>query len=150
MVKKSRFYKFFNCEDLHHLFKLIHTRSSGYVTRSMHNIPFFKTRHTFWTPAFRWKGVLWFHNCQYVSMSVSKGVFSKTTHRIFLKLLMKLGCLKGKKLTEPNFLKKISFLEIMLKNTIKIEILGFCKKIFHWCVDILGLNHAPWWPLWFC
>ena len=47
--------------------------------------------------------------CQYVSMSVGKRIFSKTTHRIFLKLLVKLGCLKGKKLTEPTFWEKISF-----------------------------------------
>ena len=47
--------------------------------------------------------------CQYASMSVGKRVFSKMALRIFLKLLMKLGCLKGKKLTEPNFWEKISF-----------------------------------------
>ena len=47
--------------------------------------------------------------CQYVSMSVGKHVFSKTAHRIFLKVLMKLGCLKGKKLTEPDFWEKVSF-----------------------------------------
>ena len=35
---------------------------------------------------------------QYVSMSVGKRVFSKTSHQIFLKLFMKLGCLKGKNL----------------------------------------------------
>ena len=33
---------------------------------------------------------------QYIIMSVGKHVFSKTAHRIFLKHLMKLGCLKGK------------------------------------------------------
>ena len=31
-----------------------------------------------------------------VSMSVGKRVFSKTAHRVFLKLPKKLGCLKGK------------------------------------------------------
>ena len=31
---------------------------------------------------------------QYVSISVGKPVFSKTTHRVFLKLLIKLGALK--------------------------------------------------------
>ena len=36
-------------------------------------------------------------------MSVGKRVFSKTTHRFFLKLLMKLGSLKGKKLAELDF-----------------------------------------------
>ena len=38
-----------------------------------------------------------------VSMSVGKRFFSKTVHKIFLKLLMKLGCLKGKKLEETDF-----------------------------------------------
>ena len=35
--------------------------------------------------------------------SVGKYVFPKISHRIFLKLLMKLGYLKGKKLREPDF-----------------------------------------------
>ena len=47
--------------------------------------------------------------CQYVSMSVGKRDLAKTAHRVFLKLLMKLGYLKRKKLAEPNFWKKISF-----------------------------------------
>ena len=47
--------------------------------------------------------------CQYLSMSVGKLVFSKTALMIFLKLLMKLGCCKGKKLPVPDFCKKISF-----------------------------------------
>ena len=34
--------------------------------------------------------------CQYVSMSVDKRVFSKTTHSIFLELFMKLKYFKGK------------------------------------------------------
>ena len=46
---------------------------------------------------------------QYVSISVGKRVFSKTTHSIFLKLLMKLWCLKGKKLTQPDFSGKFHF-----------------------------------------
>ena len=45
--KLSCFCKLFNNEHLHYLFKLISSRSSGYVTRRMQNIPFFKTRHTF-------------------------------------------------------------------------------------------------------
>ena len=45
--KLSCFYKFFNSKHPHYLFKLIPSRRSGYVTRSIHNIPFFKTRHTF-------------------------------------------------------------------------------------------------------
>ena len=45
--KLSCFYKLFNSKHPHYLFKLIPTGSSGYVTRSIHNIPFFKTRHTF-------------------------------------------------------------------------------------------------------
>ena len=58
---------------------------------------------------FQSQRVLWFHHHQYVSMSVGKHVFCKTAHRIFLKLLMKLVCLKGKKLAELDFLGKISF-----------------------------------------
>ena len=45
--KLSCFYKLFNNEHPHYLFKLIPSRSSSYVDRNIHNIPFFKTRHTF-------------------------------------------------------------------------------------------------------
>ena len=45
--KLSCFYKFFNSEHPHYLFKLIPSRSSSYVTRNIHNITFLKTRHTF-------------------------------------------------------------------------------------------------------
>ena len=45
---------------------------------------------------------------QYVSVSVGEPVFVKTAPRIFLKFLRKLGCLKGIKLTEPDFWEKIS------------------------------------------
>ena len=44
-----------------------------------------------------------------VSMSVGKRIFFKTAHRIFLKLFMKLGCLKGKQLAEPDFFEKSHF-----------------------------------------
>ena len=97
----------------------------------------------FWTSAFSRKGVLWFDHCQYVSMSVGKRVFSKTTHRFFLKLLMKLGSLKGKKLAELDFGGGNLILGIMPKNTLKIGLFGFCKKIVHWSVDFLNLNHVP-------
>ena len=45
--KLSCFYKFFNSEHPHYLFKLIPSRSSSYVTRNIHSIPFYKIRHTF-------------------------------------------------------------------------------------------------------
>ena len=47
-----------------------------------------------------------------VSGSVNRSVTLvslKTAHGIFLKLLMKLACLKGKKLTKLEFLDKVSF-----------------------------------------
>ena len=47
-----------------------------------------------------------------VSRSASRSAtpFSpKTGDEIFLKILMKLGCLKGKKLTKLDFLEKITF-----------------------------------------
>ena len=45
--KLSCFYKLSKSEHPHYLFKLIPSRSSSYITRNIHNIPFFKTRHTF-------------------------------------------------------------------------------------------------------
>ena len=45
--KLSCFYKLFKSEHPHYLFKLIPPRRSSYVTRNIHNIPFFKIRHTF-------------------------------------------------------------------------------------------------------
>ena len=45
--KLSCFYKLFNSERPHYLFKLIPSRSSSYITRNIHNIAVPKTRHTF-------------------------------------------------------------------------------------------------------
>ena len=45
--KLSCFYKLFNSEHRHYLFKLILSRSSSYVTRNIHNIPFLKTTYFF-------------------------------------------------------------------------------------------------------
>ena len=60
-------------------------------------------------------------------MSVGKHVFSKTAHRIFLKLLMKLVCLKGKKLTELDFWGKSHFGD-NAQNHSKNRVLDFQKK----------------------
>ena len=50
--KLSCFYKLFKSEHPHYLFELIPSRNSSYITRNMHNIPFFKTRHTFFKNCF--------------------------------------------------------------------------------------------------
>ena len=50
--KLSCFYKLFNSEHPRYLFKLIPSRISSYVTRNIHSIPFFKTRHTFFKNSF--------------------------------------------------------------------------------------------------
>ena len=50
--KLSCFYKLFNSEHPHYLFKVIPSGSSSYVTRNIHNILFFKTRHTFFKNSF--------------------------------------------------------------------------------------------------
>ena len=50
--KLSCFYKLFRSEHPRYLFKLISSRSSSYITRNIHNIPFFKTRHTFFKNCF--------------------------------------------------------------------------------------------------
>ena len=62
-----------------------------------------------WTPVFRRNGVLPFHHCQYVSISVGKRIFSKMAHRIFLKLVMKSGCLRVKNWRSWIFGKKSYF-----------------------------------------
>ena len=49
----------------------------------------------------------------------------------FLKLLMKLWWVKGKKLTESGFLGKNLMLDKMLKNILKTGLFGFCKKLVH-------------------
>ena len=50
--KLSCFYKLFNSEHPRYLFKLIPSKSSSYVPRNIHNIPFFKRRHTFFENSF--------------------------------------------------------------------------------------------------
>ena len=64
--------------------------------------------------------------CQYVSRSVSKPFFSETAHRIFLKLLMKLVCFKGKKLKDPDFQEDLGIMRQIPPNR---DFFGFCKKI---------------------
>ena len=44
--KLSCFYKLFNSEHSHYLFKLTPSKSSSYVIRNMQNIPFFKRRQS--------------------------------------------------------------------------------------------------------
>ena len=46
------FYKLFKSEHPHYLFKLISSRSSSYVTRNIHNMPFFKARQKFFKNSF--------------------------------------------------------------------------------------------------
>ena len=50
--KLSCFYKLFKTEHPDYLFKLIVSRRSSYVTRNIHNMPSFKTRHTFFKNCF--------------------------------------------------------------------------------------------------
>ena len=50
--------------------------------------------------------------------------------RIFLELLMKLGCPRGKKLTEPDVWKKSHFGDNAQKHP-KNRVLGFCKKVVY-------------------
>ena len=50
--KLSCFYKLFKSEHPHYLSKLIPSRSSSYITRTIHDIPFFKTSHTFFKNCF--------------------------------------------------------------------------------------------------
>ena len=65
--------------------------------------------------------------CQYVSMSVGKCVFSKTAHRVFLKLLMKLGAVRVKIWLRRIFWEKCHFEDNALKHP-KNKVLDFAKK----------------------
>ena len=60
--KLSYFYKFYKNEFLQYLFKLILVRSSEYSTRSMQNVPFFKTRHNFLKKYFFRSAILQWNN----------------------------------------------------------------------------------------
>ena len=50
--KLSCFYKLFNSKNPCYLFKLIPSTIASYATRNMNNIPFFKTRHSFFKNSF--------------------------------------------------------------------------------------------------
>ena len=79
--------------------------------------------------AFRRKGILIsaLSVCQYVSISVGIHVFSKTAHRIFLKLLMKLGCLKVKTRSSWIFGENVRFGDNVQKHPHN-RIFTICKK----------------------
>ena len=97
------------------------------------SVPLNLTQLLFLDPTFRRKGVLWFHHYQYVSMSVVEPVFAKTAHRIFLRFLKNLGCLKGKNWRSRISGKKSHF-EDNTKNIPKMSFfLDFAttKKV-HW------------------
>ena len=68
----------------------------------------------------------------YVCMDdVCNELISETAPTIFLKLGMKLGDNKGKKIARPDFLKKFSFWPILAKRAKKwpkSQFLGLCKK----------------------
>ena len=68
-----------------------------------------------------------------MSVYQQANVFFRTTHGVFLKLLMKLVSLNGKKVTGRDF----------FENTPKIGFFGFCKKNNPFMCRFLGLNHAP-------
>ena len=77
--KLSCFYKLFNSEHPHYLFKLISSGSSGYVTRNMHNISFFKTRHTFLKNSFFLSTIIeWNKLDQNMRNSSSFNIFRKS------------------------------------------------------------------------
>ena len=56
------FYKFYKNELSQYLFKLIPVRSSAYSSRSMQNLPFFKTRHNFFKRYFFLSTIIQWNN----------------------------------------------------------------------------------------
>ena len=77
-----------------------------------------------------------------VSMSVGKGVFSETSHTIFVKLLLKLGYLKDKNWRSQIFGKKSHFGDNAQKHS-KNRVFWIWQKKGHWYVDFWGLDHTP-------
>ena len=78
-IKLSCFYKLYNSEHPHYFFKLIPTRSSSYVTRSMHNTPLFKTRHTFLKNSFFLSTIIEWNNLYHKIRNSSRfNIFSKS------------------------------------------------------------------------
>ena len=57
------------------------------------------------------------NNWLVVGWLVGNAVFSETALRIFLIFCLKLGDYKGRKVTEPEFLKKILDMEIFVKRS---------------------------------
>ena len=76
--KLSCFYKLFNSEHPHYLFKLIPSRSSSHITRIIHNIPFFKTRHTFKNSFFPSTIIEWNKLDHNITNSSSFNIFGKS------------------------------------------------------------------------
>ena len=77
-------------------------------------------------------------------MSVGKRVLSKTAHSIFLKLLIKLGCLKFKNMTDPRVWEKSNFGHNFQKHTQnRVFWILQKRKTVHCCIDFMGLNYAP-------
>ena len=79
--KLSCFYKLFKSEHPHYLFKLITSRRSSYVTRNIHNIPFFKTRHTFFKNRFFPLAIIEWNKLNYnIRNSSSFNIFRKVSY----------------------------------------------------------------------
>ena len=81
--KLSCFYKLFNSKHSRYLFKLIPSRSSSYVTRNIHNIPFFKTRHTFFKNCFFPSTIIEWNKLNY-------NIRNSSSFKIFRKSILKL------------------------------------------------------------
>ena len=62
LAQKTYFYKFYKNESPQYLFKLIPARSSEYTSRSMQNVPFYKTRHNFFKKYFILSGIIQWNN----------------------------------------------------------------------------------------
>ena len=70
--------------------------------------------------------------------------FSKTAHRMFLTLIINLGCLRGKKLAQLDFSGgKCHFDDNSQKDPKNRVFQILQKNLFHSLLHFLGLNHAP-------
>ena len=101
--KLSCFYKLFKSEHPHYLFKLIPSRSSSYITRNIHNIPFFKTRHTFFKNSFFPSTIIEWNKLDH-------NIRNSSSFNIFRKIILKIIRPSANSLFDCHNLKEIKFI----------------------------------------
>ena len=88
---------------LHYFFKLILSKSSSYITRNIHNIPFFKTRHTFFKNSFFPSTIIEWNKLDH-------NIRNSSSFNIFRKIILKIIRPSANSLFDCHNLKEIKFI----------------------------------------